>query len=1249
MPIKGISKYSVSLQFSEVGGDPRPGSVVSYIDESGHEHHFVVTFYAAGIKSFGIKPISGIGKINPGILPGSYLRSLDKSFYIKVGNNSVTLSDGSKIHQLAEVTDVRESFISNRHSLIIDDARGIRWNQAFMDGSDFAYSACDLSFLSVVFPYEKEVISGISNHRPSPVIALSKQFGIMQSSDVKHYKNHPVLFLDRNANDFYKVQVSEFVNLGDFAVNNLSYAVKDESFLRELQDYTLCVFASNDYLNNKNVFASFAANIGAFNSKDVVNDLLSLNTILSCGLVRAKTLANGSGYEFIKNVNSIDNTISNGCFDGDYINEFTPTDDLSLLFLKYDGKYYCVGNFTYENTEYVSGCNMINGRYVSEGRNSFGEFSKSLIDSENYCSINKVKMFFDQKFFDVVNAIVALYGVEQFVHEPIGIVSKTIDGNDINRDYQSYDPVVCLHNYIVGDTVPSYLDGKYRLNDLCDNYVPGSAFLDRDIRPLTKNINSKGLAEKSTGVAFRPSYAYKKNQNKSFSIAVSGFSDLLIPFKNTIKDILVDYNFTSLESVDLGLKIVGDIESSQIKNLYISGVSCIEDNSVLSGSDGVLKYMRKDGSVSNVVRHNDALLLLSLSLQFLSFLNNNNYSKNMSSRPSLVFEFGKSGRSKAVKLAFALYCNNKNIYQLNENDNIYYVHSHDRDLAIIEIKRLIKSLRNFYGSFSNSVYQDLLKLINFYDMKYKNSAISSMKDKIVDAAHLLTKFDFYVKGLGDPLVDVFGISENSSGKVNIEKISGLSLNNKDLKNYIPSNVSKRVSGYSVSKSMSHVSISPIWSGAVLFSGTISSPYSPSGQYAVYDDVNNALESIILRWISGIDSLKNECEGYIIESKDDVGIVDENEISARNFILVSSLKNKSDVLLKDNFKIGISYACITDVEFRGKSTVHFNNGYILHNRRIFSAIVKPSIDAGARVILQEQNVDQLIIDYFSNIDSAINGSASKKSEDALCFFENVYNPDYVERTAITDIGGQEVAVFEGVKFSFFSQNAFANYDTYKGEYYFDSRIAYKESYAPQGADIVDLNVDLDRLNDRKRSLYVAQNLISEQISSVIDQISSYEITQNVNKSLLIYGLRSSALNAPKRLTANLFGHNFFNFVMVKLGEEVQDSYFTHNTFLSPYAGLKANRIHAFTTDDNFVMKKIFDRSSSVKDCYVERSILADWGKLKNLYPIPPNEYATADGININKGEGSNNNDDDIIYRFKISNLPNIKSYTINGII
>lgn len=1249
MSIKGISKYSVSLQFSEVGGSPYPGSVVAYVDEAGHGHHFVLTFYSAGIKSFGIKPISGIGKINPGILAGSYLRALDKSFYIKVGNNSVTLADGSQIHQLVEVTDIKESSFSNRHSLILNDARGIRWNQSFMDGSDYSYSACDLSFLSVVFPYDKEIISGVFNHRPNPVIALSNKFGIMHSSDVEYYKKNPVIFLDRNLDDFYKVQVVDFVNLGDFAVKNLSYSQNNELLLRGLHDYTLCVFENNDYLNNKNTFANFAANIGGFNSTNSVNDMLALNSIFTCGLIRSKLFANGSGYDFIKNVNSIQNAISNGCFDGDYVNEFIPIDDLSLLFLKYDGKYYCVGNFTYDSTEYVSGCSMINGRYVAEGKNSFGEFSKSLIDSENYCSINKVKMFFDQEFFKVVNGIVTIYGSEQFVYESIGATSVAEDGNDFNRSYQSYDPVICLHNHVVGDSVSSYLDGKYRLDELCDNYVPGSSFLDRDIRPLTKNINSKGLAEKSAGMAFRPNYAYKKNQNKSLSVSLSGFADLLIPFKNTMKDILSDYNFSLLESVDLGLNIKGNIESSQIKNLYVSGISCIEDNNVLSGSDGILKYMRKDGSVSNVVRHDDALLLLSLSLNFLSFLNDNNYSKNMSSKPSVVFEFGKNGRSKALKLSFTLYCNNKSIYQLSEKNETYYSSSHDRDLAIIEIKRLIKSLRNFYGSFSNSVYQDILKLISFYDMKYKGSAISVMKDKIIDAAHLITKFDFYIKGLGDPLVDVFGISENSSGKVNIEKISGLSLNNKDLKNYTPSNVSKRISTYSVHKSMSHVGTMPVWSGAVLFSGTIKSPYSSSGQGEIFDDVSNALESIILKWISGIDSLKNEFEGYILESKDDVGIINENEISARNFILISSLKNKSNVLSKNNFRIGVSYDCVTDVDFRGKSTGHFNNGYILHNRRIFDTVVKPSVDAGARIVLQSQNIDKLILDYFFHIDSAMNGFTSKKSEDALCFFENAYNPDSLEKTVLVDVNGKDAAVFEGIKFSFFSQNAFINYDTYKGSYYFDSRSAYRNSYAPQGSDVMDSNVELDRFNDRKRSLYVSQNLISEQISSVIDQISSYEISQNVNKDLLIYGLRSSALTAPKRLTANLFGHNFFNFVMVRLGEEVQDSYFTHNIFLSPYGGIKANIVHAFTTDDNFVMKKIFDRSSTVKDCYVERSILADWGKLRSLYPIPPNEFATSDGINVNKGEGSNNNDDDIIYRFKISNLPNIRSYTINGII
>ena len=63
MSVKGISTYSVSLQFSEVGGSPYPGSVVSYVDGFGVEHHFIVYLHAVdeGVKLKINAALSGFG------------------------------------------------------------------------------------------------------------------------------------------------------------------------------------------------------------------------------------------------------------------------------------------------------------------------------------------------------------------------------------------------------------------------------------------------------------------------------------------------------------------------------------------------------------------------------------------------------------------------------------------------------------------------------------------------------------------------------------------------------------------------------------------------------------------------------------------------------------------------------------------------------------------------------------------------------------------------------------------------------------------------------------------------------------------------------------------------------------------------------------------------------------------------------------------------------------------------------------
>jgi hypothetical protein len=563
---------------------------------------------------------------------------------------------------------------------------------------------------------------------------------------------------------------------------------------------------------------------------------------------------------------------------------------------------------------------------------------------------------------------------------------------------------------------------------------------------------------------------------------------------------------------------------------------------------------------------------------------------------------------------------------------------------------MVKSLRGFYGGPSSAVYQDLIGLINDYGLKYPSSTINVLKEKIIDTAHLLTKLNFYIKGLGEPQVDVFGMAEDATGIVDLESISSLSLNDKGLRKYKSNNVSKSISLYSSYKSMAYGQTSPIWSGIEIFSGSIRSPYPPNdGKNAAPIDVRNTVEVMINRWLDSVSQLSEHFDGYIVESKDHISIVDDNEMRSRNYVLIESLKNKTNVLLNSNFKIGISFSCISDVDFPTRTTGYLNSGYIINASRIFANIIKPSLDAGARIVVQDQNIDMYILSYFNFIDAAIIGNRSKEAENALCFFENVYNPDYPNKSFLLDLDGNESAVFDGIKFNTIEQNAFINYLNYQGSYYFSSYSAFKSAYSPAGAELSDSNIDLERFCERKSVLYVAQNLIAEQISTVVSSINDYEITQNTQKSLLMYGYRSAAVQAPKRITHNIFAHNFFNFVMVKMGEEVQNTHFTRNLFSSPYAGLKTNQIHAFTHDDNFVLKKIFHRSSNIKDSYIESCIVGDWGKLKNVYPIPPNEFVTSDGINMTKGEGSNNRDDDIIFRLSTSNLPNIKNYSINGII
>jgi hypothetical protein len=121
-----------------------------------------------------------------------------------------------------------------------------------------------------------------------------------------------------------------------------------------------------------------------------------------------------------------------------------------------------------------------------------------------------------------------------------------------------------------------------------------------------------------------------------------------------------------------------------------------------------------------------------------------------------------------------------------------------------------------------------------------------------------------------------------------------------------------------------------------------------------------------------------------------------------------------------------------------------------------------------------------------------------------------------------------------------------------------------------------------------------------------------------------------VSSSVRLTNNLFGHNMLRSCVVSLGEEVLDSHFTHNIFSNPYTSLSSTDIFTFNSIDNFKIKKIFSRDSSFKDSYIERTKLIGWGRLLGVFPSPPNEFYTADGINVPSGEGASSNEKDIIF-------------------
>lgn len=1237
MAIKGLSINHISITVRNVNGVPSVGDVFKYKSKNAsNSPHFVLCSFSLKNGIAEMKPIEGISSLLDGFEIDAELTSINGRSSFVVAPPGTRSQSGALLQNVKSITDITNPQLIDRHNLYISDARGKRWNTSFMDGTKYSNDLFDSSFMSVPsLKHDIATYTGATSF-PSPCLLLTSDCGLLRVEDLEFYKVNNITFMSRTSDTIKTVKISSTISLSNHALNdspkvakNLGLTNLDREYLSK---FCVCKFSKSIPLHEGFSTVNFSDNPKTFTTKDLNEHLLVINNQLDGSLIRAKVSPKSSGIIEIKNENSMLDTVTEGSFYGDYANEFLLLDDRSMIFIRDNDSVILIGLALYEDMVYNSGIVNINGRFLPEGKNSFGAFASSLSDSGNCSIINKISTYFDIKFTAVLKDIIKLLGSTEIISsKSIGVVNIPSDANSVDRTSQRLDKIVLLHNSFVGESLPAIVDGKFGLDTTCDNYVFGSAFLSRDVRPVVQNSNRKGNSEMSSGLSFSPQHTKSSGQSKSYFVPMHGGMDVLIPHASSLFDRSTGFNFSSVTKSSIGLS-VDDVQwSKQAENLFISGRSCLEHGHIYSSVDGIFKYVRADGSKSNVVRHNDSMVLFCLSMQFLAFMGNNDYSKKMSSNQSLIFGFENTGNSAAVQCSFHIWNVNKGLVEISYDGIKYLVMSEDRNLAIQEMRRMISSIRSFSGGGSNPLFSDLVKIINKFSILYPKSDINKIKSSIIDAAKIVSQLEIFASQLGDPEVDVFMFAKTSSGSIDLSLVAESSTLKYNSRKYIPKNISTRVIEVLGKRAIASDGLDPIWSGAKIYGGEV---YSQSGHGSMTSstepNISFVLDKVVKRWVSGIDAIHDVVSGYIISSRDDVSIVNDDEMSSRSRILVGSIVSQSMANKNNKFKVGVSFSPVSYASLIRNSKINLNSGYIINYKRIVDRIVKPSLDAGARVILQQFDVDSFIVKSFDNVDNF-----HQDASNALCFLENTYDPDSLVESFLHQ-DARLSAYFNGAHFSGISDSAFSEMDRLKGKNYFSSHDTFLRNAYPLGVEIIDSDVSFDRFNTRRKIVTIAQNLVSSQVDGVVDFVNEYKSygSATVNNFRFAESLQKSS-KAPVRLTNNLFGHNHFRYCFVNVGEEAIENHFTHNYFSSPYTGLKVRDTSAFCSADNFNVSNIFNRTGDESENYIERCNLFNWGHIENLYPSESKEFYTSSGFIVSLGEGMSYNEDDIIFRYPVA--------------
>ena len=1226
MSIKTLSNFHIQINVNKISGSFKFGDILQLKDlKSGESCNFV----CIGINTFeGVLVAKPLGEdflipklgmqVNSEIINMTSMKN-DRCYVSGIKSKKIECSEDEGLYlNIDSPTDVPENLLVNRYSLISKIGVIDNWNKSFMSGSVFSNVKLDYSFLSIngqcKIPdtYYGNFLNAVR------AIKISNSYCLIHKSSIDYYMSNNLQFLS-NSNVLINRKIKavslvyDLINKQEVNSSNPELSAK----LNKLYDFYICEF---DYISDDAGVASvkFMEDIDSLKLDSDTSHFLYINNHFDCGLIRPEWNAVTGGFYQIKNTNYYDNSTIEGSYSSDYIVYFTPSDDHGMLYGEYNEELYIVGLCDYVDIKNFTGSIKYENNYFPDGKNSSGNYAQSLTDSGNFCSIEKIKYKFDKDILYYLKSVVNYLSDN---NESISTINASVSFSKINAEARN--PFIgVFHSYFVGETLPGIIDNRYSRSSAANSYINGSAFLDRNIKPIMQYVNQSGDIGRSLGYSFRPNYAYMMKQNKVFSIPFNGIVNAYIVKENLQTKIQV-----TSDKYGPGFKVDLSINRTQYNHIEQIGalqsyndILCDEAYSLLYKNDR-LHYLRGNGECSNVCRHDDAAVVYYLASSFLSFMSNNLYSQRVVNLYNIVIDGSYDSFMNPFYLTYLISNNGCKALSFKDSDNNdIIVVPEDVHIFNYEIKRLINSIKNFSNRPNSVVYKDFLYLL---EKSAKDNNIKNREDYkkiMIDAALFVSQFGIYVHGMGDLGVDIFALLRNKNGKIDLSNLLGI--NNPALNNINVQNTSSEKSYSIYSHSLSNEGVKNIWAGYVSAHGSGELLYSgDSIDESSSSYIYNFIDICIQRWLNNISSISSYIDGYFVPSFDDSSYVLDEEIKARNYVMIDAL----NIMIKDNgYKTyaGLSFSPISHGPLRSKDSVYVYSNYIKNNERMINNEIKPSLSAGCSVFLQREDVDTFIDNQFLILDDfSINPSVAKykKVRNALCFLSCVYNSDTPPVLKIFTQYESNSIDFNGIRL---------NSNTY-GAYKSNLRMKvedYVNDVMPLGEDIADADVSLDRSVIRSRIYHYAQDSISNQLDELLRYINDsynslysipYAIKENVYVSDSYYSSEIHGL---------FIGHNSFSNASLNVGYFVKEMYFNNNYIHSPSGVGSWNLIKRISKD--FYKNKILHSESLFDNNYINNVSIFSSGE----WPYYGLNNKTYNNFTLTGGEGDDSNVNGVTMRW-----------------